>query len=213
MTPSLPCALVAALLALGCSRTPPDTRPESHLAGGELVFSDDFERAELGDGWTTKGKTWRLVEGVVADDGARNVGLWLTRELPMSVRVEFDAMSLTPASGAFRGDMKCEAFGTAREHQSGYVFVFGGWENRISIIARLDEHGDDRQEKRGLKVEADRWYHWTIVRKDGKIHWFIDRELFMSYTDPAPLMGTSFGFNNWVSKIRYDKLRVFDLSK
>ncbi|MGZ3458496.1 MAG: hypothetical protein ACXU86_08310, partial [Archangium sp.] len=34
-----------------------------------------------------------------------------------------------------------EIFGDGSDHASGYVLIHGGWNNSLSIIARLDEHG------------------------------------------------------------------------
>lgn len=211
-------ALMVSLLSLAaCQRSPPTDSapltPQGTAASERLIFQDDFERRGLGDSWRTESDTWRIVDGRVADQGAKNRGLWLNISLPQEARVEFDAWSLTPPDKSlFRGDMKCEVFGSTLSHQSGYVFIFGGWENRVSVIARRDEHANDRQEKLGTKVEADRRYHWTILRQGGKLTWLLDGEAFMSYADPNPVGGTAFGFNNWISHLRFDNLKVYDLS-
>ncbi len=197
-----------------CQRSPPAKAPTASAEGSErLIFQDDFERKGLGDKWRTQSDTWRIVDGRVADQGAKNRGLWLTVALPQEVRVEFDAWSLTPPDGSpFRGDMKCEAFGASLAHQSGYVFIFGGWENRVSVIARRDEHANNRKERTGTRVEADRRYHWTLLRQQGQVSWLLDGKAYMSYEDPNPVGGTAFGFNNWISHLRFDNVKVYDLS-
>jgi hypothetical protein len=206
--------LLFAFCLISCQRTPPATaQADSARATGKLIFQDDFERKGLGDAWRTQSDTWRIIDGRVADHGAKNRGLWLTTALPQDVRVEFDAWSVTPPGGApYRGDMKCEAFGTTLKHQSGYVFIFGGWENRISVIARRDEHANDRRERSGTRVKADQRYHWTILRQKGQLSWLLDGEPFMSYEDPNPVGGTAFGFNNWISHLRFDNVKVYDLT-
>ena len=68
--------------------------------------------------------------------GVKNNPLWLKAKLPENVAVDFDVRSMSP-----EGDIKCEIFGDGSDHASGYVLIHGGWNNSISIIARLDEHG------------------------------------------------------------------------
>ncbi len=212
--------LALLLLAVGlvmCQRSPAPststTSGEGSGTPGRLIFEDDFERKGLGPAWRTQSDSWRIIDGQVADDKAKNRGLWLNTALPQEVRVDFDAWSLTPPDGsAFRGDMKCEAFGTTLSHQSGYVFIFGGWENQISVIARRDEHANNRRERRGTRVEANKRYHWTLLRQKGQLTWLLDGEAYMSYEDPNPVGGTAFGFNNWISHLRFDNVKVYDLS-
>ena len=68
------------------------------------------------------------------------------RSCPRDVRIEFDCWSTEE-----RGDIKVEVFGDGRSFDpdggaymaTGYEVIFGGWYNAKSIIARLDEHGND----------------------------------------------------------------------
>jgi hypothetical protein len=198
--------------AWSCTRTPPATvEPAAWLQGGKLVFQDDFNRDTLGPDWTSTSATWHLEAGRLADEGAKNEGAWLNRDLPANVRVEFTAWSLPPAQGQFRGDMKCEAFGHSRAHESGYSFVFGGWANSLSIIARQGEHAPDRKETPGQAVVADRPYKWAVVRQAGSLYWFLDGALYLTYEDANPVGGGAFGFNNWISRLRFDDFKVFAL--
>jgi hypothetical protein len=169
-------------------------------------FSDDFERPELGPNYFTIGGHWRIEDGVVHSPGVKNNPLWLKARLPDNVAVEFDVRSASAD-----GDIKCEIFGNGRDHASGYVIVFGGWSNSTSVIARLDEHGSDRQEKRGLKVEKGRTYHFRIERRGTLLRWLADNQLMMEYDDPAPLRGKGhdrFGFSSWDSDLFFDNLSV-----
>src|SRR5216683_2690597 len=50
------------------------------------------------------------------------------------------------------GGCKVEAWGDGKSNAetlsytaTSYVFILGGWHNMISVIARLDEHGNDRR--------------------------------------------------------------------
>ena len=106
-------------------------------------FRDDFERATLGNAYWSNGGDWRIVRGMVYSPGVGNNPLWLKARLPRDVRIEFDVRG----EGS-DGDVKWEAFGDGRNHSTGYVFIFGGWRNRETRIAKLDEHALTQAELR-----------------------------------------------------------------
>lgn len=101
-----------------------------------IPFKDDFNREEIGPNYWTTGGDWRIENGELHAPGVKNNPLWLQASLPADVAIDFDVRSISP-----EGDIKFEAFGDGLNHASGYVFVFGGWNNQVSIIARLNEHG------------------------------------------------------------------------
>lgn len=176
------------------------------LEGGELVFSDDFERADIGPNYESEGTAWSIKDGRVHVKGAHNEGLWLSRQIPRDVRVEFDARSDTD-----EGDIKCEVFAKEPRHQAGYVIIFGGWKNRLNVIARLDEHGDDRREVDKPKVVTGKAHKIAIARKGGSLRYFVDGKEVLSFDDAEPLTGRFFGFNDWEAPVSFDNLRVFKL--
>ncbi|MFL5366257.1 MAG: hypothetical protein ACJ781_12360 [Myxococcales bacterium] len=114
-------------------------------------FRDDFQRASLGRSYWSNGGDWRIAAGQVYSPGVGNNPLWLLLRLPPEVRIEFDARS----DGA-DGDLKFEAFGDGRNHSTGYVFIFGGWHNRETRIAKLDEHALTQEELRVSLASAAR---------------------------------------------------------
>lgn len=187
---------------------------DAPAALGGLVFSDDFERAELGDAWTRgTGEAgtgeWTIKDGWLTGSALKNDPLWLSSPLPRQVRVEFDAKALTDV-----GDLKIEVFGDGENHASGYILIFGGWNNSLDVIARLDEHGDDRMARATRKVEKDRVYKMAVERSDSTVKWFIDGELFMSYPDDEPLTGPKhahFAFSDWLAAVAFDNVKVFRL--
>lgn len=199
----LPLALLLAVLSI----------PFVHLAlrgpaetTTTIPFADDFDRAELGPDYFATGGHWRIVDGGLYSPGVRNNPLWLKARLPRDVAVEFDARA-----GTTDGDVKFEIFGNGRDHASGYVLIFGGWSNTISIIARLDEHGRDRLERRDRKVEKGRTYRMRVERRGKTLTWFIDGEQFLAFEDAAPLEGRHhdrFGFGSWNADAWFDNLRI-----
>jgi len=178
-------------------------------ATAKVPFSDDFERAELGPHWWSSGGFWRVVGGRLYSPGVKNNPLWLRARLPDEAVVEFDVVSAGDG-----GDVKCEIFGDGRDHASGYILVFGGWNNAISTIARLDEHGADRRERRDRRVEKNHKYRFRVERKGGRLTWYVDDERFMEYDDPKPLRGKGhdrFGFSSWQTDLWFDNLTVRSL--
>lgn len=190
--------------------------PQGDPAIGPEGFVDDFDRPDLGDLWHNTGAPWRIQDGELVVRGARNRPLWLRRALPRNVRIEFDARSMSP-----EGDIKCEVFGdgasraTAESYTAtSYVIIFGGWGNSLNVLARLDEHGSDRVEARGRRVEPGRTYHFRIERQGATITAWVDDEVLVSMTDPNPLEGRGhdhFAFNNWESEVHFDNLRITPL--
>jgi hypothetical protein len=183
-------------------------------ARGGLVFSDDFERSNVGDDWQRGsgeggGGEWRIVDGWLRGKALKNDPLWLTQPLPRRARIEFDARALSPT-----GDLKVEVFGDGENHASGYILIFGGWDNTLDVIARLDEHGDDRKARSTRKVKPRNTYAMAVERSGGTIKWFVDDELFMTYHDDEPLTGPKhahFAFSNWMAPVEFDNVRVFRL--
>jgi hypothetical protein len=178
-----------------------------------VPYSDDFSSPDTVErNYFSTGGLWRVVNGELLSPGVKNNPLWLKASLPQNVAIEFDARSMSP-----EGDLKVEIFGNGSDHASGYVLIHGGWNNSLSIIARLDEHGASlkslmaeanrrggndlvttgvftpdtrmRVEANPYRVEVGKTYHWRIERRDARITWFIDGAKFMEFEDPMPLVG------------------------
>ena len=198
-----------------------------------LPFRDDYSNpATVQEKYFSSGGLWRTqADGTLLSPGVKNNPLWLKASLPNDVAVEFDVKSMSP-----EGDIKVEIFGDGTDHASGYVLIHGGWNNSISIIARLDEHapsmaamqaqapGKDlvaegiyrsdsrvRVEASPFKVDLGRQYHWRIERRGKVISWFIDGQPFMRFEDPLPLTGKGhdrFAFSSWEAQLYFDNLSV-----
>lgn len=119
-----------------------------------VPFSDTFDDPlTVQKNYFSTGGHWRTVGGTLLSPGVKNNPLWLKAKLPQNVAVEFDARSASP-----EGDIKVEIFGDGTDHASGYVLVHGGWNNSLSIIARLDEHGAPLHQlkQESLRVAAEK---------------------------------------------------------
>lgn len=206
--------------------------------GGPLALLDAglgaAERAarrpesKLGPNWVAMGTdAWRIEDGRLCGQGARNRGIWLRRTLPVNARIEFDAVALSDD-----GDLKAEVWGSGRSFATGtsytnatsYLTILGGWKNSLHVLARLDEHGADRKvipvdeasdDPRQQPVVRGQVYRFMIERTDGKtIRWSVDGVEYLSWTDPSPLAGAGhdhFGFNEWEAKVCFDNVKVTPL--
>jgi hypothetical protein len=218
--PSLWPVLLLPLVATACkAKTPVITEP----------FSDTFDRAEVGPSWLdTSGGNAKVVNGEVVLHEGFNRPLWLRKRLPPDAVVEVEMTSKSPD-----GDLKVELYGDGQSADpdqgtydpTGYVFVFGGWQNSLSIIGKLGEHEDAvkvsrRHSRAAAGAAADgldvgvvpgKTYKFTITRKGGSLDWKIDGQPFLSWTDPEPLGGEQhsyLAFTNWKVEAHADNLRI-----
>jgi Farnesoic acid 0-methyl transferase len=192
--------------AVGCRARPPRV---------DAPFTDDFERAELGPEWNATSTVYRIAGGQLEVSDGYNHPAWLRRRLPPDVIVDLDVASKSPA-----GDIKVELYGDGESFDpdkgsytsTGYVLIFGGWHNSLSVICRQEEHGEGRKAERGdVHVVPLRRYHFTITRRSGAIDWTIDGRPFLAWTDPAPLEGGGhefFAVNDWEADVTFDNLRI-----
>jgi hypothetical protein len=186
------------------------------------AWKDDFERAAPGADYNdTDPGSYSISGGMLNAHGARNHPLWLRRPIPANAVIELDAKSMDPD-----GDLKVEVWGDGHGHaatkdkvqytSSGYVFIFGGWSNSASIIARGNEHTPGLPMRRDKKVVPGQTYHWKIVRRGEQIDWYIDDMTtpFLSMHDAAPLTGDGhayFAFSDWDTNVWFDNLTITPL--
>lgn len=184
--------------------------------------------SDLGPDWVQAGtNSWRIENGRLCGQGAKNHGVWLNRVLPVNARIEFDAIADSPD-----GDLKAEVWGDGRSaatsisytNATSYLVIFGGWQNKFHVLARINEHGDDRKkievdpasdDPKRRPVAAGQVYRFKVERTDGKtVRWFVDDVEMHSFVDAQPLAGAGhdhFGFNNWQVKVCFDNVRVTPL--
>lgn len=203
--------VVFAAVAGGCTEVPRTYSTRGQL--GTEIFRDEFERDELGPSWRVTGEGVRIEHGVVKLRDTRNHPLWLELALPDDVHVAFDAWAQSE-----EGDIKVELCGdgssvatSANYTASGYVVIFGGWNNTLNAIARRNEHGRDRVTASEPRVDPDRRYHVDITRSGGELVWEVDGKEVLSLDDPAPLRGPGhdhFAFSGWEAETHFDNLVI-----
>jgi hypothetical protein len=170
---------------------------------------DTFDDEHLAKRYSNRGGSWRIVDGTLRTIGDLNLPLWSNVVLPRNVRIEFTSTSASPAV-----DMKVELFGDGVRHESGYIAIVGGWNNTLTVLARLDEHETSRITRR-TRFEAGRTYRWRVERTDGHtVKLFVDDELQVAYDDKDPLYGprnNRFAFSGWESEVVFDNLVITPL--
>jgi hypothetical protein len=178
-------------------------------------FSDTFDRTDLGPAWRDTGDAARIVAGALTVRNAYNHPTWLRKRLPRDAIIDVDVQSNSPA-----GDIKVELFGDGSSFDpdrggyvsTGYVLIFGGWHNSLSVICRQNEHDEGRKAARSDQpVQMGRRYHFTVTRKAGAIDWRIDGAPFLSWVDPQPLAGPGheyFAVNDWEAEVTFDNLAI-----
>ncbi len=210
--------------AAGAGAVAPSDEAGQALPVLQVPFIDHFERASVGDDYFATGSQYRLDRGRLCVKGAKNHPLWLRHRLPKNARIEVEAETPSPD-----GDIKLEAWGDGRAAAStatytnatSYLAIFGGWKNRYHVLARMDEHESGRPEiviepgsddPRQLPVIPDRRYRLKLERTDGRtVRFWVDDVEMLSFTDPKPLTGSGhdhFAFNNWLTPVCFDNLRV-----
>jgi hypothetical protein len=216
IAPSL-CLFAAASLAAvplvvgACVRTSASTAPLITAR-----WSDNFDRAQIGDEGRATSNDWQIQNGRLHVSNAHNHPLWLRRRMPRNARVEFDAWS-----GGDAGDIKCEVYGDGHSHAveasytaTSYVVIFGGWHNRLNVIARMDEHASNRQVRSGPRVVPNQQYHWVVERRGNVLNWSVDGQPMLEFNDPEPLAGSGhefFAFNDWEVDLYFDNLVITPL--
>lgn len=186
------------------------------------------DESGLGPNWRqAQTSAWRIEKGRLCGQGAKNHGVWLVRELPTNARIEFDAMS-----DSLEGDLKAELWGDGQsaattisyENATSYLAILGGWKNSLHVLARINEHGDDRKiirvdktsdDARQRPVNRGQTYHFKVERTDGAtVRWSVDGLEYLAYHDPNPLKGVGhdhFGFNDWEARVCFDNVKVTPL--
>jgi hypothetical protein len=198
--------LILVFVASGCT-------PQGDPAIGRSGFNDAFDRTSVGDDWNNTGGPYEIQNGMLHIRGAHNKPLWLKRVLPRDVRVEFDVRSDTPD-----GDIKVELFGdgvsraeTASYTATSYVVIFGGWNNSLNVLARMNEHGADRVVGPVNKVTIGHTYRMKIERRGNTITAWADNQQLVKLVDPDPLSGKGhdhFAFNNWQADLWFDNVSI-----
>jgi hypothetical protein len=178
-------------------------------------FNENFERSAVGSTWRDSGGNYRVVSGELVAGHVPHHPLWLKKQLPRDLSMEFDARTMSPD-----GDIRVVVFGDGKSanpggdgcQSTGYELVFGGWKNHLSVLCRGGQiDGGHQRARTDWPVVPGRTYHMYITRKDGVIAWYVNGDEMASWTDPAPLTGPgheAFGFDAGDTEVFFDNLVI-----
>lgn len=208
-------AIAIGLTAPGCGERPRTYSTSADVS--DLIFADDFSGDQLSPQWRPSGPGASVEDGHLHVEGLRNHPVWLSIKLPTDVQIEFDVWTSRE-----EGDIKFEIAGdgesyasTANYKPTGYVFVFGGWNNSRSVLAKLDEHDPERITRTDRRVLPDKRYRMTVSRRGANIVWMVDSAVHLRMRDADALTGDGhahFAFGGWDSPVNFDNLRILRLS-
>jgi hypothetical protein len=223
-----------ALAASACiPEGPPTPLYVPDAAAGEAAdiaaepFADDFNRGAIGPDYDALSSAWRIQNGKLCAEGAKNQPVWLKKTIPTNARIEVEATALSPEADLkleVWGDGKSGAAGTTYSDATSYLAIFGGWKNTLHALARLDEHGDDRllihvepgsDDDRAKPVEPGQPYRLVVERKNGvTVRFSVNDVEYFAFEDGSPLTGPGHdhvGFNDWVAPVCFDNLTITPL--
>jgi len=160
----------------------------------------------LANDWRTPTGTWRVMQRWSCDDSwewfsgsARNGSATAWNKLAFSgdFSLEFCAAvqmdSTRGGSYDYARDMNATIAADGHNLTSGYSFIYGGWDNKVSCLARGTEivarTSVPSLFSRSSSMHRDWWYH-KIERTGGKLTWYLDNRKILEYDDPKPLQGT-----------------------
>lgn len=217
-------------------KSAPETAAVGGLSLGEmeisdewqLVFSDNFEREELGEGWQVVNGEWQIEDGCL-----RGTGILISAEgFPGGFqRLEFEAMADVRPVDAL-SDQPVEvtlsdisSFLHARQPGEGrvdsptatsYFFQFGGVNNTINRLRKtrsvLEEASEDT-----IFIQPDHWHKIVVENDAGSIRMIVDGETVLEHEERgAPLVTEGqdrIGFYSWTAyKVRNLKLYLKEVS-
>ena len=147
-----------------------------------LVFSDDFERAELGENWRALNGDWHIEAGKLVASGGYGE-IVINKSFPGYQRIEFEAMT--------RAERPCDLSpiiqSGGRGYSGGYLLQFGGCGNVVNRILRGAEVLEDSSADRFIQAGK---VHKIAAELDGDtVRLTVDGSTIVEGREAAPLLG------------------------
>lgn len=201
----------------------------------KLIFSDDFERAELGDTWTATSGVWAIEDGHLRGAGTLvSTRPILQGDKPQYQRLEFDATTdvepypfkileggpepevtvcdITPFIHCLSPDNVPVDRKNRPLHvwHTGYFFQFGGWYNTRNMLRRKGDIVLDQKDA-ALTITPNKRHHIIVENDEGFLRMFVDGQLVFQHVDKQPINHPDHGYVGLmfygVNKV--DELKVY----
>ena len=185
---------------LGWHAENPAIEPEMVEVFSERILTDSFTTAAVN--WRVGTGQWQVTNRWQCDprwsffSGWREDGptvLWHKREFNGDVSMELCAaikMDYTKTVGyGFASDLNATICADGTDTNTGYSFVFGGWNNTKTAIVRQNQIVAQAAKPIISGYIHRRWWYFRIQKRGSKLRYWVDNELVLEYDDPKPLQG------------------------
>lgn len=193
-----------------------------------LVFEDDFNRDEIGDGWTVFEGDWDVVDGGLVGSGTLISSSGFPQQgrpgfLRMEFQVRSDAQPFFLLPGADASDVSVSDLSSfihsppytgeqnaARPTRSGYFFQFGGMMNEHNRIRRIGVELTADTDP-AVRIEPGKLHTVVVENDEGQLRLTVDGKTVLEFEDGMILSGEGFdrvGFY-FYTRARVENVKVF----
>jgi len=203
------CAVTLAALA---TVRPPVQGSAADATGWELIFTDTFDREELGKNWEVVEGSWKLEDGALVgcgtlissrgfpgpDPGRTRPG----KPPPGFIRLEFEARAavrpllLLPGAPPPKVSVSdLSSFVHVPPHdsktcptQTGYFFQFGGFMNTRNMIRRSGKALVEQKDPK-IRITPDKLHRIVVENDEGMLRLVVDGRTVFEQKETANIMG------------------------
>ncbi|MFO7898893.1 MAG: hypothetical protein R6V58_07515 [Planctomycetota bacterium] len=172
--------------------------------------------------WRTAGGTWEVTNRWQCDkrwsfvcgknlDGVS--ALWNKRRFRGDLTLEY-AVGIQHRGGGGGGyeryvrDMDAVICGDGRRLDSGYGFIYGGWDNSRSAITRNGKVVAETSTPIPTGGFHRRWFYCKVVKRGAHLAFYVDNKLLLEYDDPDPLPGGQVALWTWKNGLMVGRVRI-----
>lgn len=155
---------------------------------------------------------WSFFSGV--SSGRRPAAIWNKRRFSGDLVVEFYAgIKMDSSRGRryeYARNMNLTICGDGQDLSSGYSFIFGGWQNSATCIAR---RGAVVAKTRSSTIPYRsnihrRWFYIRAEKTGAKLTFYVDNQSVLTYTDTDAIGGGQFALWTYDCGIMVSRVRV-----
>ena len=207
---------------VGCGSSGKEIDLEEVKVFSDSVIIDRFNRAP--SDWRVAGGTWETTNrwncdprwSFFAGENKDLAAIWHRNEFGGDVTVEFAcAIRMNPKRGdnySYASDLNITLCGDGRDLDSGYNFVFGGWNDTKTAILRGNQELASTNDKNSLIPRNGsihrRWFYLKAEKKGKWLRFYVDNRLILEAKDPQSLTGTRCAIWTWNNGIMIARARL-----
>ena len=228
--------LVTLIIAVAACATRKQGSHGTKIHDNKLLFEEQFDRPLDTAIWKVElqpadGSTVKTVgNGLQLQTGA-GVTVWLNKLLKGNIIITYDRKVIMQ-NGTFDRLSDLNQFWMASDPNNSNLFTrsgkledydslqlyyvgMGGNSNKTTRFRRYDGKGNRELIGEYLDsvhlLKPNRTYHIKTINNKGRVSYWVDDQLYFSYTDPAPLTKGYFGFRSTKSNQLISNLKIYKL--